>query len=449
MRFLKRLAILTAATGPLGVFLAGPGCVTVPSAVLDDPRGQNLNSTEQDFQNMNQGDLQNQPGDIIQMAGSVVVTMVQIQKDGMVAAGDGIIAFGSTVGGLTGVSFLRTGEPAATKIVGTFRGDAVYCTGTKVVLVADGNPKRVSVFDTDSEALAEIADSDVFDISPGANLENAYIAVDGGLVAYWNRGGPNGAELSVADIRGAMPVVKRYAEKLTGVSHLDVDGQRGEIAVMEDNQFITVFSATADAAAAPIRIDVKSIAGVPLAYSPKLRTAGGYALFADFNNVDAYLCNLDTQAISRLSVNPPAAADGAQQLAIRGGAFAYCLSRDVNDFDVTQGSRVATGRVADLSAISTGSGTAAGSARLGFGTSLAISPVGDAVYVAGRFGQSPGGAVNEPSILQANLGNGFEVLKDPGGKAVSAADVATGSNVVAFKVAVDELDIRLGYYLPR
>ena len=56
------------------------------------------------------------------------------------------------------------------------------------------------MFDTSNNTISEIAGSDVFDISPGSNLENAYLAVDGNLVAYINRGGPNGVELAVADI---------------------------------------------------------------------------------------------------------------------------------------------------------------------------------------------------------------------------------------------------------
>lgn len=376
--------------------------------------------------------------------GSVVVSDFQIQPDGMVAAGDGIVAFGSTPGGLSGVSVWRVGDAAATKI-GDYRGDAVYCAGKKVVVVANKDVNRISVYDSTSGATAEVPDSDVFDIAPGGNLENAYIAVDGHWVAYLNRGGPNGAEVAVADISGPTPVVTTFAEPLINPSHLDVDGTTGDVALMEDNQFITIFGANSAADTPPTRIDIHAAASVSLAYLPKLRISNGHVLFAAFSTNDVYLCDVKSQQVTPLNLNPSASL-GAQQLAIRGDVFAYALDRDTSDLDETQGTRLATGSVSNPGAVAAASGASLGNgARAGFGTSIAILPSG-AIFVAGRMGQSLGAGLLEPSALQANTGSGYQLLGTTQGTPLPSADVVASGNVVAFKVVYGDLDVRVGYY---
>lgn len=443
-----------AATAILFPTLAGLGCASDLTAALDGVLGDSGDSSAQSINNGTQttGSANPTTGDQSSVddepvADRVIVTDIGIQKDGFVAAGDSIMAFGSTPGGLSGVSFLRTGEATATTI-GDFRGDAVYCAGKKVVVVANNDPKRISVFDTTTNSLVEAPNSDVFDIAPGGNMENAYLAVNGNLVAYLNRAGPNGAEVAVADISGATPAVKSFAAQLISPSNIDVDGATGDIALMENNQYITIFSATADPNTPPTRIDVQALAGVSIAYQPKIRISGGHVLFADFNKNDVYLCDVATQTITRLALNPTASF-GTHQLAIGGGAFAYALDRDTNDLDSTQGTRIAIGSVADPGAIFAGSGADLGGGVLaGFGHSIAIQPNGAAAYIAGRLGQSPGGGVNDPSALQANFGEGFQLLTTGNASPVQAAEVSATNSVVAFKVFVSDLDIRLGYYVP-
>ena len=378
------------------------------------------------------------------VTGVAVVTGVPVQRDGLVSVGDGIIAFGTTGGG---VAYYRPGDGAATTIPGSFRGDAVYCCGTKVILVSTGPVNQVSVYDTTTGSTTAVPDTDVWDISPGARLENDNIAVDGNLVAVLHRG-PAGKELKLIDVSGAAPAVTAFQQILNNAISVDVSVADNAVVVMEDNQFISVFAADGDENAIPQQADITTDAAVTIASAPKAKIGGGIVIFEESGTSIVFALRLSNGTIDSVDVKP-AANTGSTRLECRGDRFAYFLNRNATDSDASQGSRHALAATNSLMGVSIGTGgLLGGGAKGGFGRSLALTNSAFRMYLAGRLGQSPGGGVNEPSYLQSSTGAGFFLLKDADDNSVLAADVVANDTLAAFKVVTESDEVRLGYYMP-
>ncbi|HWL95254.1 MAG TPA: hypothetical protein VNT79_17165 [Phycisphaerae bacterium] len=380
-------------------------------------------------------------------SGGVVVTDFGVQKEGMVAVGDGIIAFASTGRGLE-VSWMEPGADSATAIDGDLREGAVYCAGKKVIGVQADTINAVVVHDTTNGTSTVVPETDVWDIAPGANLENNDVAVDGHLVAILHRG-DLGKELKLIDVSGDDPVVTAFTFGLTNAVSVDVNADEGQIMVMEDNDFITVFPADGAADVTPFRYDVATDAGIPIAYSPKPQIGGGIVIFQELNADNAWVLNLTTGVSTQLSENP-ASNNGSTNLEARAGFFAYFLNRDPSDNDSAQGSRLAIGAAGDLDNIVFDDGADIGDGAMrGFGFSVAITPGGTATFLAGRFGGSSGGGNNQPSFLQWTDSESMELLRDTNGNSVIAADVVCTDALAAFKVPGDgNVSTALGYFVP-
>jgi len=376
--------------------------------------------------------------------GVAVVTGVAVQRDGLVSVGDDLIAFGTESGG---VAYFRPGNGTATTIPGSFRGDAVYCCGKKVILVSTGPVNQVSVYDTTTGSMTAVPDTDVWDISPGARLENNDIAVDGNLVAILHRG-PAGKELKRIDVSGAAPTVTVFQHVFNNAISVDVSTADNAVVVMEDNRFISVFAADGDGSAVPVQADATTEAGVVIASGPKAKVGGGIVIFEESGTSIVHALRLSNGTIDSVDVKP-AANSGSTRLECRGDRFGYFLNRNATDTDASQGSRHALAATNSLMGNSIGTGgSLGGGAKGGFGRSLALTNSAFRMYMAGRLGQSPGGGVNEPSFLQSSTGAGFFLLKDADDNSVMAADVVANDTMAAFKVVTESDDLRLGYYMP-
>lgn len=382
------------------------------------------------------------PGNPI--TGVAVVTGVAVQRDGLVSVGDGIIAFGTTAGS---VAYYRPGDGAATTIPGSFRGDAVYCSGEKVILVSTGPVNQVSVYDTTTGSTAAVPDTDVWDISPGARLENDNIAVNGNLVAILHRG-IAGKELKLIDVSAAVPAVTAFQHVLNNAISVDVSAADNAVVVMEDNQFISVFAADGGAGAVPVQTDITTEAGVTIASAPKAKISGDIVIFEESGTSIVHALRLSNGVIDAVDVKP-AASTGSTRLECRAQRFGYFLNRNATDTDASQGSRVALAATNSLQGqfIGTG-GLIGGGAKSGFGRSLALTDSPYRMYLAGRLGQSPAGGVNEPSYLQSSTGGGFFLLEDADENRVLAADVVAHDTLAAFKVVTESDEVRLGFYIP-
>ena len=371
------------------------------------------------------------------------ITNIGLAKDGLVAAGNGIIAFGNDAGG---VSYIEVGGDLVTDIPGTFRTDAVFCAGRKVILVADDAINSISVHDTTTDTTVNVPNTDVFDINPGSNLEHQWMDVDGNLVAILHRGA-NSTQLKLIDVTNATPVVTTYTASLIAPHNVDLDAVNGQIVVMEDNQFATIFDISLPANQTPITYDLVTDAGVTISFFPNTLIGSGSVLFPS-NGDSVKLLNVDDGTLDDLT--GPSAGAGTTHFEIRAGLFAYFLNRGgEGDFDGTNGFRLLIGDVVDPTVFELGTGDDLGAGILeGYGHSTAISPDGNTVYLSGRFGQSPGGGVNEPTALQCfNLTTGWDVFTDSSGDPVYSGDVVASSNVVAFKVQEGNGAV-LGYYVP-
>ena len=371
------------------------------------------------------------------------ITNIAVQKDGFVSAGDGIIAYGKSSGG---VAWLNVSTGVKTDIAGSFPGDAIYCSGKKIVLVADGAANSVSIHDTTTGTTTAVPNTDVFDIAPGSLLENQYIAVDNQFCAILHRG-TNSTELKLIDFAGSTPAVKTYTAALLAPNSVDIDGVNGQIVVMEDNRYLSIFETTAAANANPTTYDLQTDAGTNIAYFPNTRISGGFIMFPDFNTRAARLVRIADGTLFTPTENPTTS--DLTQFTMRGGAFIYYLNRPAqDDFESGNGYRSALGFLSAPTTITVGPGTnLGGGIRAGFGLSAAILEDGSAAFLAGRFGQSSGGGVNDPTALQGNFGQGYELITDSQGNAISAGDVSASNNVVAFKVE-NGAGALLGYHLP-
>jgi hypothetical protein len=365
----------------------------------------------------------------------------------MIAVGADFVAFGTSLGGTNGVAFIRPPEATATPLADDdFRGDAVYVAGSRIIGVRNADVRAVLVYDTATGATVAVPDTDVWDIAPGSNLENNDIAVEGSFVAILHRGAA-GKVLKVIDVSTATPQVTTFDFALTDAGGVDVDAETGQVAVMEDNSFISIFPASGPAGVQPVRFAVAADAGLSIATSPKVQINSSAVFFQELQVSNVHVLRADTGATAKLIVNP-AANSGLTNLEARAGYYAYFLNLNAADNDASQGSRLCVGTISDVAnaAIATGNDLGGG-ARSGFGRSVAISPDGAATYIAGRFGQSAGGGVNEPSYLQIATTAGFVLLKDANNTSILAGDVVATDTLVAFKVA-DGNSAVLGYYAP-
>lgn len=403
--------------------------------------------------NINGNTNQNTGNTNANTADNFSITDIAIQKDGMVAAGDRIVAFGSTPGGTVGVSYVNVPDNTPIPITGDFRGDAVYCAGKKVVLISSGATRGVSIFNTTTSMLEAIPDTNVFDISPGAAMENDYIAVSGNLVAILHRD-PNltNKVLKVIDVSTTPATVRTFTRVLTNALAVEIDAATNRAVVLEDNIQFAVFELAGELDQIPNSFNIQAMASLAASSTPKFKFGSNLILFRENNTGVIRTLSAATGLLSVLLVNP-IATDPTFNFDNEGGRFAYFLQRlGQDDVDLTQnqqGNRVAVGLASNLAQLTPGGGGDLGNgARAGFGRSVAIAPDGSAVYVAGRFGQSTGGGVNLPSFLQVNTGSGFVLLGDADDPAVEAADPSVSANTVAFKVATEDGGATLGWFLP-
>lgn len=372
-----------------------------------------------------------------------IITNIGLTKDGLVSAGNGIIAFGNDSGG---VSYINVGSTTINDIPGSFRPDAVFCAGRKVILVSDGATNSISVLDTSNGSIVNVPNTDVFDINPGSFLEHQWIDVDGNFCAILHRGLTD-TELKLIDVSGAVPVVTTYTTALVAPHNVDLDAVNGHIVVMEDNEFITVFDVSLPADQTPTTFDILGDAGIPVSFFPNTLVGSNKVLFPSTDEA-VNLLNLEDNTLDELT--SPSADGGTTHFEIRDGLYVYFLNRPgQGDFDGLSGYRMIIGDTVDPTVFELGTGVDLGSGILeGFGHSSAIAPGGETVYLAGRFGQSSGGGVNEPTALQCfNIDDGWDVFTDSNGDAVFAADPSASSSVVAFKVE-DGAGAVLGYYIP-
>lgn len=372
-----------------------------------------------------------------------VITNIRLAKDGLVSAGNGIIAFGNNSGG---VSYINVGSNTVNNVPGSFRPDAVFCAGRKIILVSDAATNSISVYDTTNGSIVTVPNTDVFDINPGSFLEHQWIDVDGSLCAILHRGLVN-TELKLIDVNGAVPVVTTYTTTLIAPHNVDLDAVNGYIVVMEDNEFISIFDISLPDDQTPTTFDIQGDAGIPVSFFPNTLVGSNKVLFPSSNS-SVKLLSLDDGSLDDLT--GPSANGGTTHFETKEGLYVYFLNRSGQaDFNTTSGYRMIIGDMADPTVFELGTGIDLGSGILeGFGHSSAIAPGGETIYLAGRFGQSSGGGVNDPTALQCfNLDDGWDVFTDSSGDPVYAADVSASTSVVAFKVA-DGTGAVLGYYVP-
>lgn len=370
-----------------------------------------------------------------------VVTAIAVDPAGMVAAGDGIIAFGKN----PGAAYMRLGETTATTIQGNWYNDAVYCVGKRVILVAktSGGPNIVHVFDTRTGVLTPVVNTDVYEVGLGAPAEQDNIVADNNLVAILHRSA-TGKVLKVIDVSGPVPAVTTFTAALINPGQLAVDSLRAQVAVMEDDRYITVFPSGGPADVSPQRTDLH---GNPaIASHPHIKIGNGKVIFQALSSNSVYLLDIATATKTLLPLS--GTVNKTMNCLLKNGRFAYFLDREGESGDAspTFGNRLVFGPTKEPGALQIGSGAVIGNnqGQSGFGFTTAVLADGSTICLAGRMCSCAGG-IARYSVLQVSTGAEFKPLTPADSSLIMATDLTSSNDLIVFKVENPTGGAWLGY----
>ena len=348
----------------------------------------------------------------------VRLTEIATRNDTHLAAGEDLVVFGT--GFPNGVAYMRVGDTSPREIPSgeTFNAKVFGVCGTKIVLVRG---KQVAVYDTNTEQLFPIDESEVSLYSPS----NHSLATNGFLVGTINNADvvSDKTIIKVIDISGPEPVVipinnAEYTHR--DATSLCLDAKQGMVAVSSQSK--------------------KLIAVAPIATRARQHV---YAL-DDFRGVgpqrifleDEWITYGDSDWKVRLlklgDTTPQAITDEAFPRA--GNGFFVRKGRlAVASMNQKVGSRYrfAVGDLDDspIEHDGTGSPLAETGGHLGMGGSAAIA-IDKTVFIAG----TPGDRIGTGEyLMMLDEKAGWIPVLGPSGQPIPASDVATSTGLLAFK----------------
>lgn len=350
--------------------------------------------------------------------------------------GDGIIAFDALNSSV--LAWLRVGETAAdVKEVPappqmTHDTKQFACQGKKIV-VRDRNSGAIYVYDTELDSVTDIPLSSV-------NVFGETHAGDGNYVASINatvttQDGPHQL-IKVTDISDINNYVTTPFDDPTDTPNaISVDAATGLIAVRGGNTFY-IYDIGAPGAAIHLWTLSALQGGVGSTSDIKIR--GDYIAFFDDNN-NFSLLNIQTGTRTQPARNPGRANLG---LDIENNIFGFFVTQTEDDGDsialvnrALSGIATAPDDLIDPAGVFI-NGTDGADGRVGFGSTISISPNGSYVFVAG----APPVDVDARERLYLSIdGANFQPIEDAGDPTgfLSAAGVSASNNVVAFLIPSD------------
>lgn len=364
-------------------------------------------------------------------APKVVVTDVAARVDAHLAAGDGVVAYGT--GPNTGVSILRCdGDGGEATIPGgaEFSSKWFAFCGTKLVLV---KRQEVFVYDTASGSMAQVPDVWLAR-TPTDAMKGAHIAADGNLVAVL-------CDPAKVSDRRVVKVIDLSADapSVIGLGFPDatprelvsiaVDAAGGTVVLGSDRKSC-LFVAPIAADAAFTKLDLSQHDGINRDCAPIVR-GGQVAVFDATGSRRLRLVTLEDGSVRTLS---------GMGKSLR--YFDFDGERVALASDVSYGSsyEVRFGAADTQPVAPAGAGESSSYGKAGYGQRVALAP-GGLVFTSGH-GKS---GIGKDEVLLVSDGGAWHAVTR-GGAALPAVDATMGQGVLAFKTGKSR-DARVGYLL--
>lgn len=394
------------------------------------------------------------PNDLPRVDLSVVKLSVQATTTRGPAVGDNVLAFDAV--NSTMLAYFRIGDAQvkeAPPATGMSHDTSAFKFGGKKLVVKDRNSGHLYVYDTATEPNVSVALS-ITGINLGTQTGTRIWDVDGDLVLTHNAtttttDGPK-TRLKVVDISdpNAVEISPLLVDPSDPVDAVSIDATGGKAAARGGDTFY-IYDVS-DPNAAPTTWTRSALQG-GAGSATDIRLSGDYLAFFDDDD-NFTLLNISTGAFTQPDRNP---ARSARSLALESGRFAY-LATQTSD-DGSSISLMNRALVAGTGSVNTPldpngefvNGDDSTDGRVGFGLSVAASPDGVYVFVAG---DSAVGVGLVERLYVSDSGGAFQIVQDAADSlnALRASSVAASSNLVAFLIPADVTDqigtsVSIGY----
>ena len=362
----------------------------------------------------------------------VVVTDIAARVDAHIAAGDGVVAYGT--GPNTGVAYVMCGDDVERSIPAgaEFSSKAFFFAGKKLVLV---RKNEVCVFDTESGLLTELpADQVWLSRSPYAALKGRHIVFDGNLVAVLcdPKKTSDRRVAKVIDLSGAEPRIIGLGFPDATPSELvsiAVDAEGGRL-VLASARKDCLFHAPLAEDAQFAKVGLSGHDSIDRSCAPIVRR-GVAATFDATGSRKLRLVDLDAGTVRTLC---------GMGKSLR--YFDFDGDRVALASDVSHGSsyEVRVGDASGQPAAPAGAGESAKYGKAGYAQRVALYG-SDLVFASG----SGAGGIGKDEVLLGTDGKAWHEV-ERGGAPLPAVDVTLGQHVLAFKTGKSR-DARIGYVL--
>ncbi|MCB9853849.1 MAG: hypothetical protein H6819_12185 [Phycisphaerales bacterium] len=368
-----------------------------------------------------------------------VNTGIDVHNSARVAAGDGIIAYGT--GGFSGVDWIMKGDTTGRGITNSadYRASSFAVIGKKIILVKSAD-FTLNVFDTEANTYSPIDVTDIRLQNIPVGVQSAgHIRADGNYVGTMSDDGEvtDGKIVKVVDVSGATPTIIAFdSNPPSQPDQLDVDAANEEVAVA-DNDIFYVYDIN-NPATAPEMFDMTSEGGIE---DTQIQFKAGYILFHAFENGSTRAKVLNTDDGTVTDMDP---SESAVNLCLNATMkYIYFVDRDAND-SIGADYRSGVGTLPTVAATLAGDTQVANGTdnlgRFGWTTACTIPPDGSFLFLC------TSGSIGTSGYLQVGTGGDFVLLTDPDDSTdnLRASDAHASNDIVAYKTGRNA-DTTLGY----
>lgn len=369
---------------------------------------------------------------------SPVTTTIDVHNSARVAAGDGVIAYGT--GGFSGVDYILVGDTSGRGIANSdnYRSSVVLVIGKKIILV--GSDFSITIFDTEADTTETIALTDIrLQNIPVGTAASGHVRKDGNYVATMNDDGEvtDGKIVKVIDVSGANANIISFAvNPPSQPDQLDVDASNPHVAVVDGDTFYVYDIENPNTA--PEEFDVSAEGGIE---DTQINFKGGYIFYHAFEDgsTRAKLLNTADGMVMDMGVTEAAVGLCLNET----GKYIYYVDRDAGD-SIGGDYRSGIGTIPTLNPTLAGDTQVANGTdnlgRFGWAQLCTIPPDGSFYFLCGDT------SIGTGEWLHVSTGGAFTLLPDP----IDADDMLRASNaeasnsLIAYKTGRNA-DTVLGY----